>query len=91
VVGLRCGQRPLCAARRVERQPGGPLQERGRRRETTAALCPACGLLKLGSNLLIRARRGLGTLALLAPARELAQIQLVGLPGQAPVPGQEPG
>jgi hypothetical protein len=60
VLGLRCGQRPLCAARRVERQPGGPLQERGRRRETTAAPCPACGLLKFGSNFLIWARRGLG-------------------------------
>ena len=60
VLGLRCGQRPLRAARRVERQPGGPLQERGRRRETTAALGPACGLLKFGRNVLIRARRGLG-------------------------------
>ena len=60
VPGLRCGQRPLRAARRVERQPGGLLQERGRRRETTAALCPACALLKFGSNFLIWARRGLG-------------------------------
>ena len=61
VLGLRCGQRPLCAARRVERQPGGPLKERRRRRETSAALCPACELLKFGSNFLIWARRGLGT------------------------------
>jgi hypothetical protein len=61
VLGSRCGQRPLCAARRVERQPGGPLQERGRRREAAAALCPSCGLLKFGSNFLIWARRGLGT------------------------------
>ena len=30
-------------------------------------------------------------LMLLAPAGELPQIQLVGLPGQAAVPGQEPG
>ena len=59
-LGLRRSQRPLCAARRVERQPGGPLQERGLRRETTAALGPACGLLKFGSNFLIWARRGLG-------------------------------
>ena len=53
VLGLRRGQRPLCAARRVERQSRGPLQKRGRRRETTAALGPACGLLKFGSNFLI--------------------------------------
>jgi hypothetical protein len=38
------GLHQLCAARWVERQPGGPLQERGRSRETSAALCPACGL-----------------------------------------------
>jgi len=30
-------------------------------------------------------------LVLLAPAGELPQIQLVGLPGQAAVPGEEPG
>jgi hypothetical protein len=30
-------------------------------------------------------------LTLLAPAGELPQIQLVGLPGQAAVPGQEAG
>jgi len=60
VLGLRGGQRPLRAKRRVERQPGGPLQERSRRRETTAAPCPACGLLKFGSDFLIWARRGLG-------------------------------
>jgi len=53
-------QNQLYAARRVERQPGGPFQERGRRHETTAALCPACGLLKFGGNFLIGARRGLG-------------------------------
>jgi hypothetical protein len=61
VTGLRCRQRSLCAARRVERQPGGPLQERSRRRGTTAALGPTCGLLKFGGYFLIRARRGLGT------------------------------
>jgi hypothetical protein len=59
VLGLRCSQRPLCAARRVECQPGGPFQERGRRRETTAAPCPPCALLKFGGNFLIQARRGL--------------------------------
>jgi hypothetical protein len=60
VLGLRRGQRPLCAARRVERQPGGTFQERGRGGETTAGLCPACGLLKFGGNVLVWARRGLG-------------------------------
>jgi hypothetical protein len=30
-------------------------------------------------------------LVLLAPAGELAQVQLVSLPGQPAVPGQEPG
>ena len=55
VLGLRRGQRPLGAARRVERQPGGPLQERGRRREAAAALGPACALLKFGGDFLIRA------------------------------------
>jgi hypothetical protein len=33
---------------------------------------------------------GLGQLVLLAPTGELAQAHLVGLPGQAAVPGQEP-
>jgi hypothetical protein len=41
VLGLRCGQRPPCPAPWVERQPGGLLQERGRCRQTAAALCPA--------------------------------------------------
>jgi hypothetical protein len=61
VLGLRRGQRPLGAPRRVQRQPGGPLQERGRRRQTTAALGPACAMLKFGGNVLIGAGRGLGT------------------------------
>ena len=30
-------------------------------------------------------------LVLLAPARELPQVQLIGLAGQAAVPGEEPG
>ena len=60
VLGLRRGHRPLRAARRVERQPGGPLKEHGRRRQTTAALCPPGALLKFGGNFLIGARRGLG-------------------------------
>ncbi len=60
VLGLRRGHRPLRAARRVKRQPGGPLKEHGRRRQTTAALCPPGALLKFGGNFLIGARRGLG-------------------------------
>jgi hypothetical protein len=60
VLGLRRGQRPLRAAGRVKRQPGRPLKEHGRRRQTTTALCPPSAQLKLGGNFLIRARRGLG-------------------------------
>ena len=60
VPGLRRGQRPPGAACRIEREPGGPLEERGRRREATAALGPACALLKFGGDFFIWARRGLG-------------------------------
>ena len=81
VLGLRRGQRPLRAARRVKRQPGRPLEERGRRREATAALGPARAQLKLGGNLLIGARRGLGPV----PGSPLGIDRRVGGVGQRAV------
>ncbi len=52
----------------------------------------AVGFEVAGEALDIRAARlEQAQMVLLAPAGELAQVQFVGLPGQAAVPGQESG
>jgi hypothetical protein len=53
---------------------------------------PAAGFQVPGEVLAVRAAGGEQVqLVLLAPAGELAQVQLVGLPGEAALAGQEPG
>ena len=61
-LGLRRGQRPRAPRRRVGRQLGRPLQERGRRRDAAAGLGPAGRALELGGDRLVGSRRRVGAM-----------------------------
>ncbi len=60
VLGLGRGERSPRPARRLGRQHGGTLQERGRCRQPSARLSAARRALELGRDVLVEARRRLG-------------------------------
>ncbi len=62
VLGLRRGQRALRPARRIGRELGSPLQERGRCGDAAAALRAAGGALELGRDVLVGPGRRLGAM-----------------------------
>ena len=57
---LRRGQRALGSSRRVDRELGGALQERGRRGDAAAGLRTAGRAFELGGDLLVGPRGGAG-------------------------------